>query len=74
MVICFLFIEFPGGTHRLGATNPSKFHVSFYINDLTKTQTTFEVNKLFLEDIFFVSIGSGAPTSNELFLNLIQKS
>lgn len=33
--------DFPGGV-RLGATNPSKFHIEFFVNDLAKGASTFE--------------------------------
>ncbi|XP_059058028.1 protein virilizer [Achroia grisella] len=34
--------DFPGGV-RLGATNPTKFHIDFFVNDLSKPgATTFE--------------------------------
>lgn len=34
--------DFPGGV-RLGATNPTKFHIDFFVNDLSKPgASTFE--------------------------------
>lgn len=34
--------DFPGGV-RLGATNPSQFHIEFFVNDLSKHgASTFE--------------------------------
>lgn len=34
--------DFPGG-FRLGATNPSQFHIEFFVNDLSKPgASTFE--------------------------------
>lgn len=31
--------DFPGG-FRLGATNPSQFHIEFFVNDLTKPEAS----------------------------------
>lgn len=35
--------DFPGGSFRLGATNPSQFQIEFFVNDLSKSgASTFE--------------------------------